>query len=148
MAKRQCYSDGKYTAATVTYSSDHRHWGNDLQYCDVDGIEWAEINRRWYPVALIEECDASRTVDRDWQLSRYAELAGALSQAYGYTIHAFWVRWTANPTLPEGERVQTLDVMCVTSGTRKVFDRLQWVEFLRGLRRKVRARLSTFATVD
>lgn len=146
MAKRQCYDVGKWTTGTVTYSEDHRYWGDDLKYCDVDGVEWAEICGQWYPVALVEECNASRTVDRTWQLRRYVELANALTRGYGYRVHAFWVKWVADDGEEKGRRIQQLDVTCLTTGTSKRFDRAAWVAFLRHLRTKLKKRLAGIQT--
>ena len=142
MAKEARYSEGKYDTFTQTYSHDHRQWGNDLYYCDVDGVEWMPVGSKWYPVAIVEECHASRVNDRSFQLARYCELADALSSYYGYRVHAFFVKWTCNLGQPEGERIETVDVTCLATGARRQWTRERWVQQLRTLRDRVRKHLS------
>lgn len=142
MAKRQFYDEGKQSTSVNTYSADHRQWGEDLAYHDVDGIEWTAVNGRWYPVALVEECWRGSADVRGWQLERYRELADALSKGYGYTVHAFYVKWLADPSKEVGERVREVNVQCLNTGQRVTWTRQRWIEQLRRLRRRVRERLS------
>lgn len=141
MAKPQRYSSGKQSASTVTYSQDHRKWGDDLYYSDTDGIEWVAVKDKWYPVALIEECRVQIDIDRTWQLNRHRDIASALSRGYGYDVRAFWVRWEADTAQPEGQRVQSVHVTALSydsrDGRERDFTRDEWIAFLRKLRRDV-----------
>jgi hypothetical protein len=138
VAKPRKYGDGKYDAFVQTYSSDHRQWGDDLYYCDVDGIEWTRVGSKWYPVALVEEFHVSRSNDRTWQLDRYRDLADALSSSYGYRVHAYFVKWDGDTEQPEGQQVQEVDVTCLTTGTSRHWSRDRWIAQLRTLRDRVR----------
>lgn len=126
------------------YRADHRQWGDDFAYHDIDGVEWTGVNGKWYPVAVVEECaKANEREDvRRWTLPRYQELAEALTSHYGYRIHAYFVRWSADESKPEGERVQSLDVRCLTSGKEVTFTRDGWVSYLRLLRNRVQQRIA------
>ena len=147
MAKPQVYQAGKATSSVNVYSEEHRHWGDDLYYHDVDGIEWTVVNGRWYPVAVIEECSASneRRDRREWTLPRVREVAEAFSLYYGYSVRAYFVRWVADHGADVGSRIGELHVQCLRSGTEATFTRQTWVAHLRYLRRRIRQRLAGFA---
>lgn len=148
MAKPQVYQAGKTTSSVNVYSEDHRHWGDELYYHDVDGIEWTVVNDRWYPVAVIEECSETneRRDRREWTLPRVREVAEAFSLYYGYPVRAYFVRWIADHSAEVGRRIGNLHVQCLYSGTEAIFTRQSWIEHLLYLRRRIRKRFTGFTS--
>lgn len=143
MTKPQAWDSGKYDARAGTYSADHRKWGGDLYMHDIDGAEWTHHGGRWFPVALIEECCIAADVShKQWQLPRTLELSEKLSAVYGYRVGAYFVRWSADPAQPVGERITELLVTCLNNQQTATLSRDQWINYLRLLRRRVVERLS------
>ena len=111
MAKPQVLRYGKYDPRRVVYSQDHRHWGDDLYYWDIDGVEWGKHQQGLAPVALVEEHPIGSEADRKHEHRRYAELADVLSRGYGRQVWPFDVGWEADESKPEGQRILRVEVM-------------------------------------